>query len=79
MNGPPRGTAGYSSGKGTAVTLRIARDRCAGCGTCAEICPEIFLMDVDLASVKTAVVAEDLQNACRQAAESCPLEAIIIE
>jgi ferredoxin len=67
------------SRKETAMNVRIDKDSCVGCGNCVEICPEIFEMDGDLALAKINSVPEDLQGACRDAAESCPVEAVIIE
>ncbi len=61
------------------MNIRIDAGACVGCSTCAEICPEIIIMDGDLACVKTTVVPEELEEACREAAESCPVEAVILE
>jgi ferredoxin len=47
--------------------------------TCAEICPEIFEMQGDVAVAKMEEVPEELEAACKEAAESCPVEAILIE
>jgi ferredoxin len=44
-----------------------------------DICPELFEMDGDVAVSKKDEVPEELKEACREAAESCPAEAIIIE
>lgn len=52
---------------------------CVGCGNCAELCPEIFEMDDGLASAKISTVPEDQRDSCRDAAESCPVDAIIIK
>jgi len=42
-------------------------------------CPEVFDMDdEDIAIVKVDVVPEDEEDACRDAAENCPSEAIVI-
>lgn len=55
-------------------------DLCTGCGLCIEICPEVFEMGED--DVAVAIVEEvppDAQEACRQAADDCPIEAITVE
>jgi len=55
-------------------------DTCIGCGVCEEICPELFeLSDDDKATVKLDEVPAELEDACREAAEQCPVEAISIE
>ena len=48
------------------------------CGICEDTCPEIFEMGEDKAVVKVDVVPEEHQDACREAAEECPNEAIEI-
>ena len=44
-----------------------------------ELCPEIFEMEGDVAVAKMEEVPEELEGACREAAELCPVEAILIE
>ena len=61
------------------MKVRVDEEACVGDGTCVEICPEVFEMDGDLAVTKMEEVPEELQGACREAAESCPVEAIAIE
>ncbi|MBN2450667.1 MAG: ferredoxin [Lentisphaeria bacterium] len=62
------------------MKLRVDRETCTGCGLCAEICPAVFEMgDDDLARVKGNAVPADAEADCREAVESCPVEAIRIE
>ena len=61
------------------MKVRVDEDACVGDGTCVEVCPEVFEMRGDLAVVKTDQVAGEHEEKCREAAESCPVEAIIIE
>jgi len=63
------------------MKVRVDEDLCAGCGTCAEMCPQIFTMAEDIASVTIGdnPVPADLEALCREAADSCPVEAIIVE
>ena len=54
-------------------------DDCVSCSVCVEVCPEVFAAGDDIAQVIVDVVPEEHEAACRQAAEECPSEAIIIE
>lgn len=60
----------------------VDENTCTGCGTCAEICPEVFELQNDVAvnilgNDKT--IPADYEETCREAAESCPVEAITLE
>ena len=54
-------------------------DDCIACGLCVDTCPEVFEMGDQLAEVTVEEVPEEAEEACRQAVEDCPAEAIIIE
>jgi len=54
-------------------------DMCTGCGLCPDICPAVFEMDGGVAKAKIDPVPSDAEDTCRDAAESCPVEAINIE
>lgn len=52
---------------------------CIGCELCPTICPEVFEMGNDgLAHVKVDTVPSDSEESAKEAAESCPVEAIKI-
>ena len=57
----------------------VDQDMCTGCELCIETCPEVFEMQNDTAVAKVDVVPPEAEETCRQAAEECPVEAIIIE
>ena len=61
------------------MKVRIIKEECIACGVCADIAPEVFEMGDDAAQVKADEVPESEQDAAREAAESCPTEAIVIE
>lgn len=61
------------------MRVTVDEDACIECGLCAEECGEIFEMDDDKARVKVDEVPEDAVEACKEAAENCPVEAIQIE
>ena len=58
----------------------VDQETCIGCGLCAEISPAVFEMgEDDLAKVKVDPVPAAAVDDCREAVESCPVEAITIE
>jgi len=61
------------------MRVTVDEETCIGCGLCAETCPEVFEMDDDKARVKVDQVPDDVGDACREAVENCPVEAIYIE
>jgi ferredoxin len=60
------------------MKVRI-EDMCTACGLCCDTCPEVFEMGPDLAQVKVKDVPAEFEDAVQQAADECPVEAIVIE
>jgi ferredoxin len=57
----------------------IDHDLCIGCGNCEDTCPEIFELREDgLAYVIVEEPDESLYGCARDAADSCPVEAITL-
>jgi len=54
-------------------------DTCTACGLCVDTCPEVFDMGDDMAQVIIDEVPEQYEDAVQEAAEECPVEAIIVE
>jgi len=52
---------------------------CIACGACEEVCPEVFILEDDLAEVKHDPVPLEFEEACREAMEVCPVEAISLK
>jgi ferredoxin len=64
------------------MRAQVDKTLCTGCGSCEEICPEVFEVIDDIAVNllgETTDIPEEYYGTCRDAADSCPVEAIIIE
>ena len=61
------------------MKVKVDEELCTGCGACADICPEVFDLQDDVAKVLAEDVPADLEESVREAAESCPVEAITTE
>lgn len=61
-----------------AKTVTLDRDECIGCGSCAEICPEVFGFDSE--AEKAQVLKEDggELECADEAAAACPASCIAI-
>lgn len=57
----------------------VDKETCIGCGLCPQICPEVFKMNEDKAIAYTDPVPEEFEEKSKEAAESCPVDAIAIE
>jgi ferredoxin len=60
------------------MIVRI-EDTCTACGLCVDTCPEVFEMGDEMATVIVDEVPFEYEDAVQQAADECPVEAIIIE
>ena len=55
-------------------------EACIGCGACTGVCPEVFdLNDDGLAENIIGEVPAELEAAAQEAAEACPVGAIVNE
>jgi ferredoxin len=55
--------------------VKIDKKKCIGCGTCVSICPQVFELKGDKASVKKGQEKSSLP-CVKEAIESCPESAI---
>jgi len=58
--------------------IKIDKECCIGCGSCASICPEFFELGEDGKSHCKKEETDDI-GCAQQAAEACPVECIKIE
>ena len=61
------------------MKVRIDADLCTACGLCTDDVPDVFTMGDDVAEVTSADVPAGMEDAVKDAADSCPSEAIIVE
>lgn len=59
------------------LTPEIDSDLCIGCGSCVEICPEVFQLQEDKAAVVNASKCDTCN--CQEAADVCPTQAITLK
>ena len=60
------------------MNVRI-EDNCTACGLCVDTCPEVFEMGDSIAQVIASTVPVELEETVQQAADECPVEAIVVE
>ena len=60
------------------MKVRIG-DSCTACGLCVDTCPEVFEMGAEIAEVIVDDVPAELEDTAQQAADECPVEAIVAE
>lgn len=59
------------------MKVEVDPDLCISCGVCIDTCPEVFDWDENgVSKAKVDEVPEDAVDACKEAIESCPTEAI---
>jgi ferredoxin len=54
-------------------------DTCTACGLCCDTCPEVFEMGDEMATVIVDEVPGPYCDTAQQAADECPVGAIVIE
>ena len=56
--------------------IKVDQELCIGCGACASTCPQTFALN---AEGKSEVISQDDVACAKNAAETCPVMAIIVE
>ena len=60
------------------MNVRI-EDSCTACGLCIDTCPEVFEIGDAIAEIIVDNVPAELEDTVQQAADECPVEAIVVE
>ena len=58
------------------MSIKVNRELCIGCGTCEALCPAVFKIN---AEGKAEVISQDDLACAKNAAESCPVQAIEVK
>lgn len=56
--------------------IKVNNDLCIGCGTCEVLCPKVFKLN---AEAKIDVISQEDTACAKNAAESCPVQAIEVK
>lgn len=54
----------------------IETDECIGCGSCAELCPDVFELDAELEKAKVILPERGSEECIEEAISTCPVECI---
>jgi ferredoxin len=60
------------------AVVKVDEELCTVCGVCSDMCPDLFDLD-DVAIVKVSDVDGEMLECAKEAAEACPVEAILVE
>ncbi|HOZ53437.1 MAG TPA: ferredoxin [bacterium] len=58
------------------MSIKVDQNKCIGCGMCVNMCPKVFKMN---SMGKSEVISQQDVDCARNAANSCPVEAIKVE
>jgi ferredoxin len=58
------------------MSIKVNQELCIGCGACVSLCPDVFKMND---AGKSEVVSEENIDCARNAAGSCPVQAISVK
>ena len=62
------------------ASKRVHNEECIGCGLCEGTCPDVFSISDDGVAVAIEEdVPEDAEDAAQEAADNCPVSAIVVE
>jgi ferredoxin len=54
----------------------IDEEACIGCGSCLEVCPDVFRMNEEKEKAEVVSVPEDSEECIEEAIDTCPVSCI---
>ncbi len=57
------------------MAISVNKNICIGCGACAALCPDTFKLNND---GKSEVIKQEDTDCAKNAAQSCPVQAISV-
>lgn len=58
------------------MAVHIDEDECIGCGTCEELCPEVFRLNTDTEKAEVIMPEGGPQDQIEEAIDNCPASCI---
>ena len=58
------------------MKVKVDTDTCTGCGLCSDGCPDVFILEGEVAKVKSDPVPASTEECVQQAIQDCPVNAI---
>ena len=58
------------------MKVKVDTDICTGCGLCSDGCPDVFVLEGEVAKVKSDPVPASTEECVQQAIQDCPVNAI---
>ena len=55
--------------------VKVDQNKCIGCGLCAGMCPETFVIGAD---GKSEVIKEEVTTCAKDVVANCPVDAISV-
>jgi ferredoxin len=65
--------------EGGVMAVHIDEDECIGCGTCEEICPDVFRLNTDTEKAEVIMPDGGPEDLIEEAIDSCPASCIYEE
>ena len=58
------------------MSIKVNQEKCIGCGMCINMCPKVFKLN---SMGKSEVLSQQDVDCARNAANSCPVDAIKVD